>query len=436
MRAVDIIRKKREGLALSEGEIKFFIEGLSKGDIPDYQTSALLMAVFMRGMEPAELAALTNAMIHSGDVIDLSGIPGVKVDKHSTGGVGDKVSLTLAPMVAAAGVPVPMVSGRGLGHTGGTLDKLESIPGFNVNLSIPEFVEQLGRLNVAMMGQTKNFVPADKKLYALRDVTATVESIPLIAASIMSKKIAEGANALVMDVKTGNGAFMAEREHARELAQTMWAIGREMGRRVTCFITDMHQPLGRAIGNSLELIEALDGLKGQGPRDYMEICLTLGAEMLILAGKADNDPDARDMLRKVIKSGAALETCRKMIEAQGGNPNVVDDYSLLPMAKTKTPMEASRGGVVAEFDTRMVGVANMVLGAGRERAEDSVDHGVGMILHKKLGDHVAMGEPLLTIFYNDKDRLKRCLEIMESAIVIDNDAPPPPLLVKEKIEAE
>ncbi|GAB4311763.1 MAG: pyrimidine-nucleoside phosphorylase [Candidatus Sumerlaeia bacterium] len=436
MRAVDIIRRKREGAALTAEEIQFFIRGCANGDIPDYQTSALLMAVFWRGMNAAELAALTDAMIHSGEVIDLSSVPGVKVDKHSTGGVGDKVSLTLAPMVAAAGVPVPMVSGRALGHTGGTLDKLESIPGFQVHLTVKQFVEQVGRIGVAMMGQTDHFVPADRKLYALRDVTATVESIPLIAASIMSKKIAEGADALVMDVKTGNGAFMAEREQARTLAATMCAIGREMGRRVVCFITDMNQPLGRAVGNSLELIEAINSLKGAGPRDFMEVCLTLGEQMLILGGVADSQAAARDRLRSAIKSGAALEKMRQLIEAQGGDPRVVDDYSLLPAARSQTTLEAPRGGYIAGFDTRLLGVAGMILGAGRERAEDPVDHGVGFIVHKKIGDPVAQGEPILTLHFNDPERLRRALDVLRDAVMVTDDEPSPPRLIKEKIALE
>jgi len=436
MRTVDIITKKRDGGALSPDEIRHIVLGCAAGTIPDYQVTAWLMAVYFRGMSFAELAALTKAMIHSGEVHNLSSIPCVKVDKHSTGGVGDKVSLALAPLVASAGVPVPMVAGRALGHTGGTLDKLESIPGFNVHLDARRLGDQIGRIGVAIIGQSESFVPADRKMYALRDVTGTVESIPLITASIMSKKIAAGIDALVMDVKTGNGAFMTESEDARRLALTLVAVGREVGLPVVAYLTDMSQPLGRAVGNAVEVLETVECLQGRGPDDLRELVLTLGAEMLLLGRVAQSVADARRKLSECLDQGKAIEKLAAMIAAQGGDARVIEDPMLLiPAGLREDAVVADRTGFVAAFDTRKIGLASMLLGGGRQTADDKIDHAVGLFIEKKLGEHVTDGEPLCRILYREPDRMKRARDVIAGAVTIADSAVLPPPLIKSRLDA-
>jgi pyrimidine-nucleoside phosphorylase/thymidine phosphorylase len=397
MRAYEIIHRKRDGHAIPSGEIAALIRGFTDGEIPDYQMAAFCMAVFFRGMDGAEVEALTRAMLESGDVLDLSGIPGCKVDKHSTGGVGDKISLPLAPLVAACGVRVPMVSGRGLGHTGGTLDKLEAIPGFRVDLPVDRFRAQVAELGCCLIGQTERIAPADKRLYALRDVTATVESIPLIAGSIMSKKLAEGIDALVLDVKVGSGAFMKTLEDARRLATTLAGIGRGMGKRVSALLTDMSQPLGRAVGNALEVRESIELLRGGGPADVRALTVELGAEMLLLGGVAASLAEARGAIEAAIADGRGLDRFRRVVAAQGGDPAVVDDPSRLPSSTVLRDVLAPSAGVVEAIDTEGVGLAAMVLGAGRARVEDRIDPAAGIVVHKKLGDRVERGEPLCTL---------------------------------------
>ncbi|MBI2897361.1 MAG: thymidine phosphorylase [Deltaproteobacteria bacterium] len=403
MRPYEVIRAKRDGEALSPRDIRALIEGYTAGQIPDYQMAAFCMAVFYRGMDEAEMAALTDAMLHSGTVLDLSAIPGVKVDKHSTGGVGDKVSLALAPLVAAAGVPVPMISGRGLGHTGGTLDKLEAIPGFRVDLSIERFVEIVGRLGVCLIGQTREIAPADRKLYALRDVTATVESVPLIAASIMSKKLAEGIDALVLDVKVGRGAFMKSRKDARTLAGALAAVGKRAKKKVVAVLTAMDEPLGLAVGNALETAEAFDVLRGGGPRDLVEVTRELGAHMLVLGKKARGLEAARARLDALIRSGEALDRMRRLVEAQGGDPRAVDDPARLPRAPAMLPVRADRTGFVTGIDAEEIGLAAMSLGAGRDRADATIDPSVGIVLERKTGDAVAKGELLAVVHHAGTD---------------------------------
>ena len=403
MRMVDVIEKKRNGEELTTEEIRFFVNGYTDGSIPDYQVSALLMAIYFQDMTERERADLTMAMVESGDQIDLSAIQGIKVDKHSTGGVGDTTTLPLAAMVAAVGVPVAKMSGRGLGHTGGTIDKLESIEGFHVELSSEEFAKQVNEIGMAVIGQSGNLTPADKKLYALRDVTATVSSIPLIASSIMSKKIAAGSNAIVLDVKTGDGAFMKTVDDARNLAQAMVKIGNAVGRNTMAIISDMSQPLGYAIGNALEVKEAIDTLKGHGPEDLMELCLTLGSQMVVLGGKASSIEEARTKLKEVVTNGAALEVLKKFIAAQGGDASVVDDPTKLPQAKYKFEVPAKEAGYVAKIEADDIGTAAMLLGAGRATKESTIDLAVGLVLHKKVGDQVKEGESLLTIYANSED---------------------------------
>src|SRR5882672_228588 len=383
MRAVDIILSKRDGRSLSRDEIRFFVDGVTSGTLPDYQASALLMAILLRGMTAEETAWLTDAMVHSGVRVDLSEIPGVKVDKHSTGGVGDKTSLTLAPLAAACGVPVPMMSGRGLGHTGGTLDKLEAIPGFRVNLSLAEMKAALAKVGCAMIGQTAQIAPADKKLYALRDVTGTVESIPLISASIMSKKIAEGIDGLVLDVKTGSGAFMKTEADSRRLAESLVSIGNASGVKTEAVISAMDSPLGRAVGNALEVIECLEVLKGKGPADLIEVSIELTARMLVLGQVARDRVDADRQARLAITSGAGLERFRQIIEIQGGDPKVVDDYERLPHVADRHLVSAARDGYVAAIDAELVGRASVALGAGRDRVEDAIDPAVGIMVIAK-----------------------------------------------------
>lgn len=400
MRMVDIIEKKRNGEELTTEEIRFFVEGYTNGSIPDYQASALLMAVYFKDMNDRERADLTMAMVESGDQIDLSQIEGIKVDKHSTGGVGDTTTLPLAAMVAAVGVPVAKMSGRGLGHTGGTIDKLEAIHGFHVELTAEEFVKQVNDIKMAVIGQSGNLTPADKKLYALRDVTATVSSIPLIASSIMSKKIAAGADAIVLDVKTGDGAFMKTVDDARALAKAMVRIGNSVGRNTMAIISDMSQPLGYAIGNALEVKEAIDTLKGNGPADLNELCYTLGSQMVVLGGKAETIEEARKMLEEVVANGAALNVLKRFISAQGGDPSVVDHPEKCPQAKYMIEVPAKEAGYVAKIEADDIGTAAMLLGAGRATKESEIDLAVGLVLRKKVGDQVRKGESLVTIYAN------------------------------------
>ena len=432
MRAVDIIIKKRDGGALSHEEISFFVAGVTDGSWPEYQASSLLMAIVLRGMTPQETAWLTDAMVKSGIRVDLSGVPGIKVDKHSTGGVGDKTSLILAPVVAACGLPIPMMSGRGLGHTGGTLDKLEAIPGFRVRLSLYEMERALASTGCGMIGQTEQIAPADKKLYALRDVTGTVESIPLISASIMSKKIAEGIDALILDVKTGSGAFMKTEADSRRLAESLVAIGNANGVRTEAIITDMDAPLGRAIGNANEVVECIEAMKGNGPADLMEVTMALIVPLLMLGKVADNIADATERAEQAISSGAALDRFRRIIEVQGGDPRVVDDVSRLPHVDDHHEVKAARSGYLVRMDAGLVGRACVALGAGRDRVEDPVDPAVGIVVNARPSDRVAAGDTLLDVSYRDTDRLDRALELIGRAIVIGDEPPVPrPLIVGE-----
>ncbi|WP_276788558.1 pyrimidine-nucleoside phosphorylase [Bacillus sp. (in: firmicutes)] len=400
MRMVDLIVKKQNGRELTTEEIQFFVKGYTDGSIPDYQASALAMAIYFQDMTDQERADLTMAMVNSGETIDLSAIEGIKVDKHSTGGVGDTTTLVLAPLVAALGVPVAKMSGRGLGHTGGTIDKLEAIEGFHVELSKDEFIKLVNRDKVAVIGQSGNLTPADKKLYALRDVTGTVNSIPLIASSIMSKKIAAGADAIVLDVKTGAGAFMKTDEDAVNLAKAMVRIGNNVGRQTMAVISDMSQPLGFAIGNALEVQEAIDTLRGEGPEDLNELVLTLGSQMVVLAKKAETLKEARTKLQEVMKNGKALEKFKEFLSNQGGDASVVEDPSKLPQAAYKIDVPAKEAGVVSEIVADEIGVAAMLLGAGRATKEDEIDLAVGIMLRKKVGDNVEKGEPLVTLYAN------------------------------------
>jgi len=394
VRPYEVIHRKRDGKHVPPEAVAELVAGYAAGRVPDYQMAAFCMAVFFRGMDDEELAALTGAMLHSGDVLDLSDVPGPKVDKHSTGGVGDKVSLALAPLAAACGLVVPMVSGRGLGHTGGTLDKLESIPGFRIHLEVPEFRRVLREVGACLIGQTDRIAPADRKLYALRDLTATVESIPLIAASIMSKKLAEGIDGLVLDVKVGSGAFMKTLAQADRLAGTLAAIGRRMGKRVSALVTSMDQPLGRAVGNALEVREAVEVLQGGGPPDLREVTVELVAEMLLLGGVAADRPGARARVEEAIADGRGLRRLCAIVEAQGGDPRAVADPTRLPAAARTVPVPAPRGGVVQAIDAEAVGLAAMALGAGRSRVEDAVDPAAGLVLQRKVGEAVEAGEPL------------------------------------------
>ena len=428
LRMVDIIAKKRNGYSLSEAEISFFINGYTNESIPDYQASAFLMAVYFKGMTAEEQAFLTMAMVESGDQIDLSAIEGIKVDKHSTGGVGDTTTLILVPLVAACGVPVAKMSGRGLGHTGGTLDKLEAIEGFHIELTKEEFVRQVNELKLAVIGQSGNLTPADQKIYSLRDVTATVDSIPLIASSIMSKKIAAGADAIVLDVKSGDGAFMKTEADARALAQSMVAIGNQVGRNTMAIISDMSQPLGNAIGNSLEIIEAIDTLKGKGPEDLTELCLVLGSQMVVVGGKADSLDEAREMLEAVVKDGTALQLFGDLIEAQGGNREIIHDTSLLPAAKFQLPLLATRSGYVTSMGADDIGVAAMLLGAGRATKEDEIDLSVGIVLKKKIGDAVQEGEAIAVIYSNTEDVVNTSTLLLEHIFIGDNAVQPPALI--------
>ncbi len=422
-RVTELIRKKRDGLELTRDEIHFLVSGYTTGEVPDYQISAWLMAVVWRGMTRAETAALTESMLHSGQVLDLSDIPGLKVDKHSTGGVGDKTSLVVAPIVAAAGLRVPMISGRGLGHTGGTLDKLESIPRFNVNLVMPEFRRVLQACGCALIGQTAEIAPADKKMYALRDVTGTVESPYLICASIMSKKLAEGIDALVLDVKTGSGAFMKKEEDAISLAQLMVETGHHMGKRTVALITDMDQPLGRYVGNALEVKECLHVLYGRGPNDVRELCLELSAWMLFAGERVATLDEGRALAADLIRKTTAREKFRQIIALQGGDTSVVDDPTRLPHARHTLDVPSRAGGYVAAMNCEHIGTVSCILGGGREKKEDSVDPAVGLVLHKKIGDHVVAGEPLCTLHYNSEARLAEARSLIEESYTMD-PAPP------------
>jgi pyrimidine-nucleoside phosphorylase len=427
-RAIDVIRKKRDAGELSRAEIEELVDAYTRGEIPDYQVAAWLMAVVLRGMTRPETAALTDAMLHSGKILDLSSLPAKKVDKHSTGGVGDKTSLVLAPLVAAAGVNVPMISGRGLGHTGGTLDKLESIPGFNVNLSVSEFRRVLEVCGCAMIGQTAEIAPADRKLYALRDVTGTVESPYLICASIMSKKLAEGIDALVLDVKTGSGAFMKNDNDAVFLAELMVETGQRMRKEVVALITDMDQPLGNMIGNSLEVVECVEILRGGGPRDLRDLCLELAAWMLMLGGAAKSIEEGKKQSAELIASGRALEKFKQMIEMQDGDGRVIDEATIakmtkLPLAKQSAQVAAAKSGFIGSMQCELIGTACVILGGGRERKEDAVDPSVGIVLHKKVGDAVEAGEPLATIYYNAAARAEKAREMIARACEISDIAP-------------
>ena len=429
---VDVIEKKRNGETLTEEEISFFVNGYTNDTIPDYQASAFLMAIYFKGMTAEEQAHLTMAMVESGDQIDLSAIEGIKVDKHSTGGVGDTTTLILVPLVAACGVPVAKMSGRGLGHTGGTLDKLEAIEGFHIELTEEQFVNQVNDLKLAVIGQSGNLTPADKKLYALRDVTATVDSIPLIASSIMSKKIAAGADAIVLDVKTGDGAFMKTEEDAIALAHSMVAIGNKVGRNTMAIISDMSQPLGNAIGNSLEIIEAIDTLKGEGPEDLTELCLVLGSQMVVVGGKADTLNEAREMLKAVIQDGSALELFGRLIEAQGGSADIIHNTSLLPTAKYQIEVQSERSGFITKMEADDIGVAAMLLGAGRATKDDAIDLSVGIVLKKKIGDFVKEGEALAVI-HSNTEAVEQSVAILRKHIFIEEKAVEKPRLIGEVI---
>lgn len=433
MRMYDVIMKKRNGGTLSEQEIRFFVEGFTDGSIPDYQASALLMSVYFKGMDATETAILTDCMARSGDMVDLSPIPGIKVDKHSTGGVGDKTSLIIGPIVAACGVPVAKMSGRGLGHTGGTVDKLESIPGFETSIETEKFFSIVRDTGISIIGQTGNIAPADKKLYALRDVTATVDSLPLIASSIMSKKLAAGSNAILLDVKTGSGAFMKTLDDSIALAQAMVSIGNKMGRRTMALITDMDTPLGHAIGNSLEVIEAVDTLHGRGPADLTAVCIELAANMLHLADKGSIE-DCRKMAQQVIDNGEAFKRLRAMAVAQGGDPSVLDDTAKFEAAAVVETVVAQKSGYITHMDTEACGIASVSLGAGRVKKEDSIDFSAGIILKRKPGERVEKGDVIAELHTSSTSKVGEAREILEKAVLI-GDAPiqqPKPILARVK----
>ena len=430
MRMYDIIMKKRNGGILTTEEINFFIEGYTKGEIPDYQVSALMMAVYFQGMNEAETLALTMAMAKSGDMLDLSEIKGIKVDKHSTGGVGDKTSLSLTPMVAACGIPVAKMSGRGLGHTGGTIDKLESFEGFTTGITREQFIENVNTIGISIMGQTADLAPADKKLYALRDVTATVDNMSLIASSIMSKKLAAGADAIVLDVKTGSGAFMQAEEDALALAREMVKIGNNAGRNTIAVVSDMDQPLGFAVGNALEVKEAIDTLRGEGPADFVELCMTLGSQMLIAGGRAKTDAEAKAMLQQVIEDGSALKKLAEFVEAQGGDAAAVYDTSKLPKASIIEAVEATQSGYISKIACAEVGICSLILGGGRETKESEIDLAVGIVLTKKVSDYVEKGETIAYIHANDAEKLKAAKERFLQAYTFSEAAPEKSVMIK------
>jgi pyrimidine-nucleoside phosphorylase len=435
-RAIDVIRKKRDGQELAGEEIESFIRGCTNSEIPDYQVSAWLMAVVLQGMTRAETAALTNSMLQSGEVLDLSHLAGKKVDKHSTGGVGDKTSLVLAPVAAAGGLVVPMISGRGLGHTGGTLDKLESIPGFDVHLPVSKFCHVLQQCGCAMIGQTAEIAPADRKLYALRDVTATVESPYLICASIMSKKMAEGIDGLVLDVKTGSGAFMKKEDEAVFLAELMVETGERMGKKVVALITDMDQPLGSFVGNSLEVMEALDVLRGDGPNDLRELCIELSGWMFYLGDISSSVAQGRERAMKLIGSGEAMETFRKMIGLQGGDPGVVDDPKRLPRAAHMGRVVSPQAGYITSLNCEALGTATVILGGGREKKEDAIDPAVGLVVHKKVGDRVEKEEALCTVHYNQEIRATRAQQMILQSYGLGEVPPANPKPLVHRVIAE
>lgn len=430
MRMYDLIVKKRNGGVLTKEEIAFMVEGYTSGWIPDYQMSAMMMAIYFKGMSRAETLALTLEMRDSGEVLNLKAIEGIKVDKHSTGGVGDKTSLALAPMVAACGIPVAKMSGRGLGHTGGTIDKLESFPGFTTNISAQKFIENVNRIGIAIMGQTADLAPADKKLYALRDVTATVDNMSLIASSIMSKKLASGADAIVLDVKTGSGAFMKEEKDSFALAKEMVRIGKGAGKKCVAVVSDMDQPLGCAVGNALEVKEAIETLQGKGPADFMELCMTLGTRMMILGKKAKIEKTARERLLAVIKNGSALRKLAEFVEAQGGDAAAVYDTSLLPKASLEKEIKADMDGFVGHIACEEVGICSLMLGGGRETKESIIDLSVGIVLRKKVGDRVAVGDTLAVLYANDADKLKAAAERLLRAYRITDEEPEKRSLIK------
>src|SRR5580700_7063142 len=436
MRAVDLIRKKRDSGEHSREEIAFLVSGYTLGDIPDYQMAAWLMAVWLRGLNRSELAALTEAMLYSGQVLNLSGIPGRKVDKHSTGGVGDKTSLIIAPIVAAGGLTVPMISGRGLGHTGGTLDKLESIPGFNVNLSLEEFYTVLRKCGMGLIGQTAEIAPADKKIYALRDATSTVENIALICASIMSKKIAEGIDALVLDVKTGSGAFMKREEDSVRLAELMVETGRRMGKKVVALITDMNQPLGRMAGHSNEIAECIDVLSGGGPADLIELSIELSAWMFFLGDRSKSLEDGRVLAKTMIATGQAKEKFKQCIRLQRGDERVMDDPQLLPQARSHADVSSPSAGFLTTTNCEQLGTALATLGGGREKKEDAIDHAVGLEFHKRIGDRLEKGEPLVTIHYNSGAKLAEAQSLIAASYEVGEVAPRETLSLIRRILGE
>jgi len=418
MQMYEIIGKKRDKKRLAQEEIEYFVSAYTKGQIPDYQASALLMAIFLNGMDAEETFHLTYSMMNSGKVLDLSSVPGIKVDKHSTGGVGDKVSLILAPLVASCGVKVPMLSGRGLGHTGGTLDKLESIPGFRTDLSLRKFTRILSEIGVCVIGQTKEIAPADRKMYALRDVTATVNSIPLIASSIMSKKLAEGADAFVFDVKVGNGAFMQKQDEAVLLAKNLIQIAKRFKKKAVALLTDMNEPLGEMVGNSIEVVEAIHALKGRAPCDLMEVTMALGARMLVLGKKTKTLGEAEKKLKRAIESGKAIDKFAEMAKKQGGNPKVIYDFGVLPWAKYKLLVNSDSQGFVQSVDTRKIGLCAVKLGAGREKMDSLIDPGVGMLIKKKVGDSVRKSEPLAVVFANNLQKAVQASQEIKQAYQI------------------
>jgi len=433
MRTVDLIQRKRDGEELAPDEIEFLVEGYTSGDIPDYQMSAFLMAVFYTGMSDREVTRLTDCMLRSGDLVDLSSVPGVKVDKHSTGGVGDKTSLIVAPLAAAAGVVVPMMSGRALGYTGGTLDKLESIPGFRTNLSTDEFRKQLTEQGLCFIGQTERLAPADGKLYALRDVSGSVESIPLIASSIMSKKLAEGVDALVLDVKVGNGAFLKKQVDARRLAQMMVSIGRPRDKKVQALITDMSQPLGYAVGNALEVMEASQTLQNAGPTDLTRLSIELAARMIYLGKKAATLDEARRTAEQLLVDGSGYQKFKDVVAAQGGNPQALDKFELLPNATGMREISSPRGGYVSLIDAEDIGKASNMIGAGRDKKDDAIDPAVGIILEVKVGEKVDAGSVLCRIYYTREDRVEEAAEVVEDAFRISAQKPDERELILEVV---
>jgi len=434
LRAYDIIFKKRWNKVLSSSEIDFMVKGFVKGVIPDYQMSAFLMAVAINGMNANETLSLTKSFVNSGDIIDLSSIPGIKVDKHSSGGVGDTTTLVVAPIVAEARIPVAKMSGRGLGHSGGTIDKLESIPGFSTKISKNDFINQVKNIGIAVVGKIGNVVPADKLIYALRDVTATVDSLPLIASSIMSKKIAGGADAIILDVKVGSGAFIEDEKKVEKLAKIMVNIGKGFGRKTRAIITDMSQPLGNAIGNSLEVEEAIKVLKGNGSRDLREICINIAANMLLLGQKVNNFKEGIELTEEILTSGRGLDKFMQLVSHQGGNSNIVDDISLLPKARYKDELVAKCDGFISKIDCKQIGIASIILGAGREKKEDIIDPSVGIVMEKRLSDNVKINEKICTIYGNDFSKIEEAKKVLVESIEISGEKTSKPILIKKIID--